>query len=218
MAMTKAKSTVLTVTPPSIRAIKVRLVGTSPLMQARFSQKAMKAMSDVMTGEKKKGTRGAREAKNFEEDYKEAMHMSSDDWVGFPAGGLRAALISSCRLVGFVMTRAKLSVFVLAEGYDRVDNQALIRIHGKPEMNIAPVRNANGAFDLRARPIWREWYVEPIISFDEDQFSTADVLNLLSRVGLQIGLGEGRHDSRNSSGMGYGCFKVEGSAEEVAVQ
>ncbi len=217
MAATKAKSTVLTVTPPSIRAIKVRLVGTSPLMTARFSKKAMDAMAAKMTGEKKQGTKNAREAKNFEEDFEQAKHISTEDWIGFPASGLRAALISSCRLVNFTMTRAKLSIFVLAEGFDKVDNQPLIQIHGEPEMNIAPVRNATGVFDLRSRPLWKEWYMEPTISYDSDQFDTSDVLNLLSRVGLQIGLGEGRNDSRNSSGMGLGSFKVEGTAEEVSV-
>jgi hypothetical protein len=63
--------------------------------------------------------------------------------------------------------------------------------------------------------LWKEWYVEPVIQFDEDQFSTADILNLLRRVGLQVGLGEGRPDSRNSSGLGYGTFQVNEAAKEV---
>lgn len=215
MPTAKAKSTVLTVTPPSIRAIKVRIVGTSPLMTARFSKKAMDAMASKMTQVKKQGTKNAREARDFKDDFEQAKHVSVEGWAGFPAAGLRAALISSCRLVNFTMTRAKLSLFVQAEGFDKVDSQPLIRIYGEPEMNIAPTRNATGVFDLRSRPLWKEWYMEPTISYDSDQFDVSDVLNLLSRVGLQIGLGEGRHDSRNSAGMGLGTFRVESSAEEV---
>lgn len=213
---TRAKtSTIVTVTPPKIKAIKVRLTGNAPYMQARFSQKAMEAMASKMDGTAKKGTRGAREARDFEADYENAKHISTDGWIGMPASGLRAALISACRLTGFTMTRAKLSLFVQAEGYDAVDGQGLIRIHGEPEPNRAAVRNATGVFDLRVRPLWKEWHVEPVISYDEDQFALEDVLNLLRRVGLQVGLGEGRPDSRNSAGLGYGTFNVEATAEEV---
>ena len=38
---------------------------------------------------------------------------------------------------------------------------------------------------------------------------TQDVTNLLMRVGQQVGIGEGRPDSKNSAGMGWGTFNVE---------
>jgi hypothetical protein len=34
-------------------------------------------------------------------------------------------------------------------------------------------------------------------------------VNLFNRVGQQVGVGEGRPDSRNSAGMGMGLFNVE---------
>jgi len=37
------------------------------------------------------------------------------------------------------------------------------------------------------------------------------VTNLLSRVGMQVGIGEGRPFSKNSAGMGWGTFELEGS-------
>jgi len=33
--------------------------------------------------------------------------------------------------------------------------------------------------------------------------------NLLARAGLQVGIGEGRPDSKNSAGMGWGLFQIE---------
>lgn len=206
-AATKAKD-VVSISAPRIRAVKVRITGTAPYMQARFSEKAMHAMMSKMDGTTKAGTRKVREVRNFDQDYRQAMHVSTEGWIGIPASSLRAALISACRLVGFTMTRAKLSVFVPAEGYDKVDGQPLFRIYGEPKRNDAAVRNATGVFDIRSRPLWEEWYAEPIIQFDEDQFSLSDLLNLLRRVGLQVGLGEGRPDSRSSAGLGYGTFSV----------
>ena len=137
------------------------------------------------------------------------MHVSAEGWCGIPASSIRAAMISACRLVGFKMTMAKLSVFVRPEGFDKVDGQPLIRLYGEPERCDMPTRNATGVFDIRVRPMWREWYAQPVIQFDADQFKLQDVFNLLSRVGMQVGLGEGRPDSKMSSGLGYGTFTVE---------
>jgi hypothetical protein len=47
------------------------------------------------------------------------------------------------------------------------------------------------------------------IRFDMEQFSPDDVTNLLIRAGRQVGIGEGRPDSRDSNGLGYGLFDVE---------
>lgn len=206
---TKMKSEGVLIPAPKMTAIQVKITGTAPYMQARFSEKAMIAMMDKMDGTVKKGTAKAREKRDFDDDYKAAQHISLDGWIGIPASSIRAALISACRLVGFKMTLAKLSIFVEAEGVDKVDGAPLVRIYGEPEKTRMPVRNATGVFDIRVRPLWQDWYAFVTIRYDEDQFSALDVVNLLSRVGVQVGLGEGRPDSRNSAGLGYGTFNVE---------
>lgn len=212
------KNEPISVSAPNIEAIQIRLVGTAPLMMARFSQKAMLAMQDKMTGETKPGSKKVRAKRDFEDDCEQAKHYMNvegekEPVVGIPCSALRSALISACRLTGATMTRAKISLFVPAQGYDTVDQVPLFRVYGESRMVIAPVRNATGVFDLRARPVWDQWYCEPLISFDADQFSTSDVLNLLRRAGMQIGLLEGRMDSRNSAGLGYGSFEVQEISE-----
>ncbi len=221
MATPKAKEatgsatpTPVAITKPNIRAVKVRLVGNAPYMMARFSQKAMTAMADKMTGVTKKGSK-VRPNRDFDDDFEQAKHVSKDGWIGIPCSSLRAAMISACRLTGFTMTRAKLSLFVLQEGLDKVDDAPLFRIYGEPEPNVMATRNSTGVFDLRVRPFWPTWYAEPTIRFDADQFSIENVMNLLNRVGMQVGLGEGRPDSRNSAGLGYGTFDVEAPEEEA---
>jgi hypothetical protein len=70
------------------------------------------------------------------------------------------------------------------------------------------VRNETGVVDLRVRPMWREWEAVVRINFDADQFTLTDITNLLQRVGMQVGLGEGRPDSRKSAGLGWGTFQL----------
>jgi hypothetical protein len=56
--------------------------------------------------------------------------------------------------------------------------------------------------------MWREWSMALRVRFDADQFSAQDVGNLLARVGAQVGIGEGRADSKSSAGVGWGHFEL----------
>jgi hypothetical protein len=209
MAKQEIKDSVVTITPPNFQKIKVTLEGTAPLMQARFSAKAMqKMMSKMAEGSTaKKGSK--KEARDFDDDFQQAMHKSTEGWVGVPAAALRNACIDVCRMVGFKMTHAKMSIFVEADGFDMVDGQPLVKLDAPdPEKTEMATRNATGVCDIRVRPMWRQWRLNVVVRFDRDQFTTSDVVNLLARAGEQVGLGEGRPFSKQSNGMGYGTFRI----------
>lgn len=208
MANTKTTRAV-TIKPANIQSAVFRIKGTAPMVQARFSAKAMQAMADKMLAGSTATKKKAKEARNFDDDFEQAKHVSGEGWIGIPASAFRQALISACRLVGFKMTLAKLSVFVEADGFDRVDGIPLIKLDApEPEMTTMAVRNATGVADLRVRPMWREWAADVRIKYDADQFTLQDVTNLMARVGLQVGIGEGRPDSRMSAGLGWGTFAL----------
>ena len=201
--------TAVQIKPANIQQAVFKIKGTAPYVQARFSAKAMQAMKEKMlAGSTAKGKK-VREARNFDDDFEQAKHVSEQGWVGIPASSFRQAIISACRLVGFRMTLAKLSVFVAADGFDRVDGIPLIKLQaGEPERTEMAVRNATGVADIRVRPMWREWAAEVKVSYDADQFTLQDVTNLMQRVGMQVGIGEGRPDSRDSAGLGWGTFTL----------
>jgi hypothetical protein len=104
------------------------------------------------------------------------------------------------------MTLAKLSIFVEGDGFDKVDAVPLIKINGSAEPHIMHARNATGVCDIRVRAKFWPWSADINISYDSDQFTSTDVANLLQRVGQQVGIGEGRPDSKMSAGMGWGTF------------
>ena len=195
---------------PNLQTAEFRIIGTAPYMQARFAAKAMQAMMAKHAAGSQANKSKNRAARDFNADYEGAKHKFKDGTCGIPAGAFRNAMVSACRLVNFKMTIGKLSVFVEADGLDEVDGTPLVRIKGTPERTDLAVRNDSGVCDIRVRPMWREWSALVRIRFDADQFSVEDVANLLARVGMQIGIGEGRPDSKESCGMGYGLFKIEG--------
>jgi hypothetical protein len=197
------------ITPPKLSTMKFKIMGIAPYSQSKFSTRQKdKMMATQMAGQQSRSKK-PKAARDFEADYLSAMYKTADDKCGIPATSIRCAMISACRLVGFKMTIAKMSVFVEADALDKDDATPLILIQGKHEIWIASVRNATGVCDLRARPVWREWSATPRITWDNDQFSDVDVANLLARAGQQVGLGEGRPDSRMSNGLGYGRFEIE---------
>ena len=206
--MAKKTEELVMIKAPDIRSIAFHIKGTAPYVQARFSAKAMQAMMTKMAAGTTARGKKERKARDFDEDYREAMHISMDGWNGIPAGAFRNAMISACRLVGFKMTLAKLSVFVKADGFDKIDGTPLVKINGTPERVDMFARVAMGGTDIRIRPMWREWSADVIVNYDADQFTSQDVANLMMRVGEQVGIGEGRPDSRSSAGLGWGTFKI----------
>lgn len=195
---------------PNFESAAIKIRGTAPYVQHKFSQKAINTMVETqeMGSQAKKGK--AREPKDFDAVYEGALYRSKQGWHGIPAHSFRCAMISACRTVGFKMTLAKLSLFTEADGFDATSGTPLVKItKGSPERHVAPARNDNGSTDIRCRPMWREgWEAVVRVRWDKGQFSTSDVVNLLDRVGCQVGIGEGRPDSRNSAGLGWGTFEV----------
>lgn len=204
------KKVALTITPPKLEVLHLKIIGTAPLVINRFGQKAINQMREVQEAGSvaKKGKK--REPKDFAACFQDARHISNEGWDGFPASAFRAASISACRLAGFKMTLAKLAIFVEADGFDVVDGIPLVRItKGEPKHVEHAVRNATGVADIRARPMWAEgWEMVLRIKYDAEVFSTQDVANLMDKVGQQVGIGEGRPGSKNSCGMGWGTFKI----------
>jgi len=210
----KVKSEVkktVTISAPKIKTATFEIVGVAPLVIHRFSAKTKNEMKLKMETGKAASSKKNREAKNTDDIYQEARYISKEGWDGFHAGAIRAALISACRLVGFKMTLAKLSVFVEADGWDAQEPQIpLIRIYGKPQKQEDMARVETGQPYVTVRAAFYDWSAKVKIRFDADQFTIDDIYNLLYRVGSQVGIGEGRPDSKKSCGMGWGLFDVKG--------
>ena len=208
--MAKATNEHVTIPAPNFSIAEFHIVGAAPYVQNKFSQKARNIMRSAQEAgpQGKKGLK--REAKDFEACFQGAMHKAKGGWHGIPAPAFRNAMISACRVVGFKMTHAKLSVFIEADGFDSDDGTPLVKItKGSPVYHEASVRNDSGVCDIRARPMWREgWEAKLRIRYDADQFSLSDISNLLARAGMQVGVGEGRPDSKDSAGLGWGLFTL----------
>lgn len=198
------------IAPPNFQIAEFLIVGTAPYVQHKFSQKAIEQMKSAQEAGSRAKTKKKREPKDFQECYNQAQYISREGWNGIPATSFRAAMVSACRTVGFVMTRAKLGFFIEADGYDATSKKPLVKFtKGKPEYFEEPVSLDSGGTDIRIRPMWTEgWEAVVRIRFDADMFDVSDIANLLLRAGQQVGIGEGRPDSKKCVGVGWGTFDV----------
>ena len=205
----------LTIKPPNFKFGMFELIGIAPLVIHRFSAKTKQQMKDKMETGKAASSKKNREAQSTDTLYREAKYVSKEGWEGFHAAAIRNAMISACRLVGFKMTLAKMSVFVEQDGWDATEPQIpLVRIYGNSVKQEDMARVETGQPYVCVRAAYHEWKTKVKIRFDGDQFTLEDITNLLARVGMQVGLCEGRPDSKKSAGMGWGLFRIGGKDEK----
>lgn len=205
------------IAPPNMQIGEIWIKGISPLVIHKFSHKAKMAIKAKQEAGSTAAKGKKKEAKDFTECFNGARHLSLDGWDGIPAAAFRNACISACRLVGFKMSLAKLSIFILEDGWDADEGTPLVKIiGGEPRMLESMVRvgGIQKVADISVRPQWLEWGARLRFRYDADQFRANDIINLLARVGMQVGICEGRPDSTSSAGMGWGLFEIS-TKEEV---
>jgi hypothetical protein len=214
----QANKVKVSIPAPNYQIAAFTIRGDAIYMQNKFSNKAQQEMRDKQAAGQQSNKGGKRKAKDFKQCYEQAMYRTKEGWHGIPASAFRNAMISACRTVEFKMTHAKLAVFAIADGNDAKEGTPLVKItKGKPHYSEMPVRLDCGSCDIRARPQWDAgWEAVVRLRFDADMFSLADITNLLARAGAQVGVGEGRPDSKKSAGLGFGTFELVQSKTEGA--
>ena len=180
-----------------IETISLMLVGDSPLIVHAWSEKAKRQMLDKQMKKAKQG----REAKDPEADYEACFYRTETGGYGFPAIGVKAAMVSACRFVDMKMTEARGAFHIDAE---------MVPVIGEPRPREDMVRVGMGTADIRYRPEFPEWRIPLDIKFNASVISTEMVANLLNTAGFAIGIGEWRPE-RNGS---YGRFHVGGEADQ----
>ena len=185
---------IITIKEQNKSVLNFKIIGISPLIQNRFPEKAKAALRDKHAGKRA----AIREKRKPEEEFRNAAHLTADGKFGFPADGLKAAVLTAAHVdLGVPKTLLKKSVFVLAD--DKSRNLCELETED-PLMREDTVRVANGATDLRYRPEFPEWSIVVNCEFDSDAIPSDVLLNLFGRAGFGVGLGEMRPERGKSNG------------------
>jgi len=199
MATATQQSPVVKIDRIQVETIDVPILGTSPLIMHRFSEKAKRQMLDNMQGRKTPKTH-----KDPEADFQAAFYRFEDGSPGFPAVAFKAATVEASRFYDKSVTKVGLRQFVFIKGALGVDGQALVPITGEARMREDVVRVGMGT-DLRYRPEFTEWSTLLRVVYVTSALDRASVLSLIDAAGMGVGVGEWRPEKKGD----FGCFQID---------
>ena len=186
-----------------IRTAELTLVGDTPLITHRFSEKAKREMLEKQQGKARRN----KEPKDPEADYQASLYKFSSPngaEYGFPAVAFKAAAVGACRFVDDMpMTEARGAFHVRAVADD------LVPLKGTPRMREDTVRLAGraGVTDLRYRAEFLTWSTVIDVAYNAGAITLEQIVNLFNIAGFSIGVGEKRPEQ--GSGDSFGMFHVK---------
>ncbi len=183
----------------SINEVQIPIVGISPLIVHKFSQKSRIQIEEKQAG---KAQNKKHDIRDPQADFEGAKHIASDGWEGFPAAGFKAAMIRGAKIIGMVMKDAGMSFFVKAD----CEETQLVRVHGEARMRTDMVRVGMGSADVRYRPEYPTWGATLTIEFNAGMISLDQIYQLVKAAGYSCGIGEMRPEKGK---FNYGRFKLE---------
>lgn len=191
--MVTSSKVLIEIPPVKITVMPLRIIGDSPLISHKWSDKAKQMMLDKQMGK----AIPKKAPKDPEQEYLDSLYVHPDGGYGFPAVAFKAAAVSACRSVdGIKMTEARAAFHIPGE---------LVRIEGSPEMREDMVRIGMGTADIRYRGEFKEWAATLMIRFNQNVLTPSQIANLFNVAGFGVGIGEWRPEKDGS----YGMFHVQ---------
>jgi hypothetical protein len=201
-----------------LKEMGVRVVGLSPLITHRMSEKAKKILRDKTQNKKT----GQREAKNPEAEFNGARYRVDDQ--GMPSEGTGADAVPAYTIKTAIVDAAKDIEGMSVAGTKRLLHVDLGRkyvpilngsgtfgIDVEPEMDESIQRvggrgPGTGTPDFRYRPLYRNWALEFTVTYNAALIGDDEVIALINYAGMHQGLCEHRP---GKSGGQNGMFRVE---------
>jgi hypothetical protein len=204
---------------PAIRRehMYLRLIGDSPLIVHRWSEKARRQMLDKQM----KRAKTAKDAKDPAKDFADSLYVISGEprvaelpdgtmgisnagkcTFGFPTVGFKAAAVSACRDID----GAKMSE---ARGRFHVEGELAEIESPGPTAREDMVRVGMGTADIRYRAEFKQWAVVLSIVYNASAISAEQIVNYFNLAGFGVGVGEWRPEKDGS----YGRFHVATAGE-----
>ena len=182
-----------TIEIPAIELLRLQVTihGETPLIVHRFGERARKLIED----KQQKRAALAKEARDPEAEFQDALYMTPDGRFGFPAAGVKKALVYA----GGRFTEEKMTVL---RGCVNVMGDLLTIEGSEPTMRSDTVRLSGGKVtSIAYRPQFWPWSIRVPVVYNATMLSEAQVLNLFQIAGFAIGIGDWRPERNGTFGQ-----------------
>lgn len=194
-----------------IKEAEVTIIGDSPLLVHKFSEKAKREILDKQMKKAKK----AKEAKDPVADFIQALHwitpmpkeftmeafekaVKEGARFGFPTVGLKQSAISAAYRGG--LSKNKVSI----QGCFHIAGE-LIEITGDLSMREDYCKIPMAGADIVYRGQFDNWQSTFTIRYDDSVFSLDQIVQFINMGGFAVGIG----DWRPEKGGNFGMFHVK---------
>jgi hypothetical protein len=194
----------------------VHLIGTTPLMVHKFSEKSKRQILEkqqMKVGKPKEirnpwedSIEGAYWLEGKPTEYTEAAFneaVANGAKLGFPATGVKDSAVSGA--YRNKLSKDKISLY----GAFHVIGGELIEVVGKPEVREDCVKVGMGTTDLRYRVWFPKWEVRFEIIYNLAMITLEQILSYFEAGGFAVGIGEYRVEK----GGIFGSYKVAADGE-----
>jgi hypothetical protein len=195
-----------TIPRPRLAVLVVKIVGLTPLIMNRMTNKAREQIAE---GQEEKKTPKKRQPRTPHQDFLNSMHRHGKHYA-FPASAFKKVMVNACGLFDKSVAKTFLRATVFVSG-DLTPE--FVQITGtKPHMREDVVRRPPriGKADIAYRGQFDEWGCTLTIRFLEGFITKEMILNLLAFGGISFGIGEMRPSSESCTS--YGQFELEEEA------
>ena len=183
----------------NIKLAEIFLIGDSPLISHKWSEKSKKEIRD----KQQKKAKTAKDIRNPEAEFEDSLYHIEGGGYGFPAVAFKAAAVNACSHVdGITKVHARGAFHIMCE---------LVTIEGdKPIQREDMVRVGMGVADLRYRGEFKKWHCKIPVRFNANVLSLEQITNIFDTAGFSTGVGEWRPQKNGD----YGMFHVARGKDE----
>lgn len=198
MATPKKETKNITIVPPNLHSMIVRLKGITPLLTSN-GQAAVPKLVEHMSGPKQKTPRAPRDA---QADFEASRYRMADGRDGFPGTGIKRSLKDAA-----IRNGAGVGTQVMALVQIDVELVPILTDHD-PICAEHYVRHGNTP-DLAYRAQYTDWSLEVPVTYNAGAFAQEHVLSLFELAGFSIGIGAWRPEKNGT----FGRFRLDGATE-----
>jgi hypothetical protein len=201
---------VITLTKINAETFLVPIVGTSPLIVNKFTEKAKRMILDGQQGIKK-----PRENRDPEAEFNAAFYrLEEEGRYGFPATAFKLATIGGARYYGGQIKMTELRQFMFFHGtFVPSELVQLVEIESseEPTMREDMVGLPMNKTDLRYRPQFWPWSATLKVTYVKSSITMDSVVSLIEAGGMGVGVGEWRPEKDGT----FGTYSVDMDKEIV---
>ena len=218
MAVAKKTEEIITIKPLEIQNVKIRIIGDTPLIVHAWSYKAKRELLEKSKASKKEPRNPFRDfvnsmywldgvdPKNMTEEQYDELIKAGKVRTGFTPGSVKMAGNAAAYRMGWVKNQMALrGSYFLNPVDDPFGDYAEIK-GCLPAMREDMVKIGMGTADIRWRPMYENWYMDLMLSYNASgNISLDDIFSIINAGGYCVGIGEWRPENDGK----FGTYHVE---------